>query len=62
MLTLTPDQIDALRKYNTPTIANAIETFNVRGRHLGFLPHQIRSLTAGDRPDCRLRGDLGHPR
>jgi regulator of RNase E activity RraA len=41
---LTPEQLEALRKYNTPTIANAIETFNIRGRHLGFLPHQIRCL------------------
>ena len=44
MPTLTLDQLKALRKYNTPTIANAIEVFNIRGRHLGFLPHQIRSL------------------
>ena len=42
--TLTTDQIEALKRYNTPTIANAIETFNVRGRHLGFLPHQVRCL------------------
>jgi 4-hydroxy-4-methyl-2-oxoglutarate aldolase len=41
---LTLDQLEALKKYNTPTIANAIEIFNLRGRHLGFLPHQIRCL------------------
>jgi 4-hydroxy-4-methyl-2-oxoglutarate aldolase len=41
---LSLEQLEALRKYNTPTIANAIEIFNIRGRHLGFLPHQIRSL------------------
>lgn len=41
---LTPEQIEALKRYNTPTISNAIEIFNVRGRHLGFLPHQIRCL------------------
>ncbi len=41
---LSAEQIDALKKYNSPTIANAIETFNVRGRHIGFLPHQIRSM------------------
>ncbi len=41
---LSPDQLEALRKYNTPTIANAIEVFNLRGRHLGFLPHRIRCL------------------
>jgi regulator of RNase E activity RraA len=44
MPTLTLEQLEALRKYNTPTIANAIEIFNIRGRHLGFLPHQIRCL------------------
>ncbi len=41
---LSLDQLEALKKYNTPTIANAIEIFNLRGRHLGFLPHQIRCL------------------
>ncbi len=41
---LTADQIEGLRKYNTPTISNAIETFNVRPRHMGFLPHFIRCL------------------
>ena len=30
--------------YNTPTISNAIELFDVRPRHTGFLPHQIRCL------------------
>ena len=44
MPTLTLEQLEALKKYNTPTIANAIEIFNIRGRHLGFLPHQIRCL------------------
>ena len=40
-----PDSvIEALKKWNTPTIANAIEVFNVRPRDKGFLPHQIRSL------------------
>lgn len=41
---LTAEQLEALRKYNTPTISNAIEVFNVRARHLGFLPHSIRSM------------------
>ena len=41
---LTAEQLEALKKYNTPTIANAIEVFNLRGRHLGFLPHRIRCL------------------
>jgi 4-hydroxy-4-methyl-2-oxoglutarate aldolase len=41
---LSAEQLEALRRYNTPTISNAIETFNVRKRHLGFLPHTIRCL------------------
>jgi regulator of RNase E activity RraA len=37
-------ELEALRRYNTPTISNAIELFDVRPRHVGFLPHQIRCL------------------
>ncbi len=36
--------IDALRKISSPTIANAIETFNVRPRHQGFMSTEIRCL------------------
>jgi 4-hydroxy-4-methyl-2-oxoglutarate aldolase len=41
---LDETQLDALRRYNTPTISNAIELFNLRARHTGFLPHTIRCL------------------
>jgi regulator of RNase E activity RraA len=41
---LNAGQIEALRRYNTPTISNAIELFDVRPRHKGFLPHTIRCL------------------
>jgi 4-hydroxy-4-methyl-2-oxoglutarate aldolase len=41
---LPPETIEALKRYNTPTISNAIEVFNVRERHVGFLPHRVRSL------------------
>jgi 4-hydroxy-4-methyl-2-oxoglutarate aldolase len=41
---LSASELDALRRYNTPTISNAIELFDVRPRHLGFLPHTIRCL------------------
>ncbi len=41
---LTAEQLEELRRYNTPTISNAIEVFNVRPRHQGFLPHRIRCL------------------
>lgn len=36
--------IDALRKISSPTIANAIETFNVRPRNQGFMSTEIRCL------------------
>lgn len=41
---LSAAELDRLRRYNTPTICNAIELFDVRPRHLGFLPHTIRCL------------------
>src|SRR5688572_2619398 len=41
---LSTEQLAALARYNTPTIANAIEVFQVRPRHVGFLPHQVRCL------------------
>jgi 4-hydroxy-4-methyl-2-oxoglutarate aldolase len=42
--TLSAAQIEELRQFNSPTISNAIEIFNVRPRHVGFLPHTIRCL------------------
>jgi regulator of RNase E activity RraA len=42
---LTPAQIEALAAIDTPTICNAIETFNVRGRVAGFLGMDIRCLS-----------------
>jgi regulator of RNase E activity RraA len=41
---LTAEQLEGLRRFNTPTISNAIEIFNIRQRHLGFLPHRVRCL------------------
>ena len=41
---LSAEQLEGLKRYNTPTISNAIELFDVRPRHLGYLPHRIRSL------------------
>src|SRR3954454_13683935 len=41
---LSTAELDALRRYNAPTISNAIELFDVRPRHVGFLPHTIRAL------------------
>ena len=42
--TLSVDQIEALRAIDTPTICNAIEQFDVRGRIEGFLGMDIRCL------------------
>ena len=41
---LTSQQIDALRKITSPSVANAIETFNVRPREEGNLSSDIRAL------------------
>jgi regulator of RNase E activity RraA len=36
--------IEALRKISSPSVANAIETFNVRPRHQGNMSSEIRTL------------------
>jgi 4-hydroxy-4-methyl-2-oxoglutarate aldolase len=41
---LSDSQLDQLRRFDTPTVSNAIELFKVRPRHLGYLPHAIRCL------------------
>lgn len=41
---LSLEELEALRKISTPTIANAIETFNVRPRNEGFMDSSIRCL------------------
>ena len=41
---LTHDQIDALRRIDSPTIANAIETFEVRPRVAGYVGYDIRCI------------------
>ena len=41
---LGPDTLARLRTYTTPTLANAIETFNVRPRTAGFTAGRIRSV------------------
>ena len=41
---LTPQEIETLRLIDTPTVCNAIETFNVRGRIDGFMGMEIRCL------------------
>src|SRR3954464_7408737 len=41
---LDAEHLEGLRRYPTPTISNAIELFDVRPRHVGYLPHTIRAL------------------
>ncbi len=41
---LTTEELDALRKMNSPTIANAIETFNYRPRNEGFMDRTVRCI------------------
>jgi 4-hydroxy-4-methyl-2-oxoglutarate aldolase len=41
---LSPKELDALRRFSTPSIANAIERFDVRPRHHGFTGPDIRCM------------------
>jgi 4-hydroxy-4-methyl-2-oxoglutarate aldolase len=41
---LTPEQLEALRRLDACTLANAIEKFNQRLRNEGFVDHTIRCL------------------
>jgi regulator of RNase E activity RraA len=44
MQPLPAETLEKLRSYNAPTIANAIELFDVRGRHEGFMDASIRAI------------------
>jgi len=41
---LTPDVLARLRTFSSPTLANAVETFNLRPRTAGFMSSQIRCI------------------
>ena len=41
---LQPAVLDRLRAFNTPTVANAIEVFDVRPRNEGFMRPEIRCI------------------
>ncbi len=41
---LTIDELERLRRYDAPTVANAIETFDVRPRTAGYASPAIRSV------------------
>ena len=40
----TDELIAALRRFNSPTVANAVETFNIRPRTAGCSTQQVRSI------------------
>jgi len=42
--TLSREELEALKRINTPTISNAIETFNLRPRNEGFMSAEVRCL------------------
>jgi len=44
LTTLTLDQLQALERFDTPTISNVVEQCNVRDRSQGFVGAQIRCL------------------
>lgn len=44
MTVLPPAQLDALRRIDSPTIANAIETFEIRPRVSGYVGYDIRCI------------------
>lgn len=39
---LHPDRLEELRLYSSPTVANAIETFNLQPRTAGFMSSEVR--------------------
>lgn len=47
MVMLNSQQMEALRKVNSPTIANAIEMFEIRARNEGFLSPEVQCLFPG---------------
>ncbi len=43
-MTISNADLDSLRKLTTPTVANAVEVFNLRSRSAGFASPEIRCL------------------
>jgi 4-hydroxy-4-methyl-2-oxoglutarate aldolase len=62
---LTTQQMDALKKITSPSVANAIETFKVRPREEGNVSSEIRGLfpelgpLAGYAATCLIRAEKG---
>ena len=64
-MTLTTEQIEALKKVTSPSVANAIEVFKVRPRHEGNVSSAIRALfpelgpLVGYAATCLIRAEQG---
>lgn len=41
---LTPEELEAIRRWPTPAVSNAIELFNIRPRNEGFMLSEIKSV------------------
>jgi 4-hydroxy-4-methyl-2-oxoglutarate aldolase len=60
---LSAHELEALRSITTPTIANAIEVFNIRPRNVGFMTPDIRcilpelGIMVGYAVTCTIRAD-----
>lgn len=67
-MTLSPEVLAKLREFDSPTICNVIELFDVRPRNVGYMDARIKcafpelppmvgfALTTGFRSDCPPRG------
>jgi regulator of RNase E activity RraA len=64
---LLKHELEALRKITTPTIANAIEVFNIQPRNVGFMTPDIRCITpelgimVGYAVTCTIRAEQPAP-
>jgi 4-hydroxy-4-methyl-2-oxoglutarate aldolase len=60
---LSKPELEALQKITTPTIANAIEVFNIQPRNVGFMTPDIRcilpelGIMVGYAVTCTIRAD-----
>lgn len=50
MKILNASQIEELKAYDTPTVCNAIERFNLRSRTQGFMSPMVKKVLAYDKP------------
>lgn len=50
MSLLTLEQLEELRMFDSPTISNAIERFNIRPRNEGFMGPEIKCILPLDKP------------